>query len=102
VISASEPEATMIDRFKGAQDLDAAAYWVGREFKKYVVTVMAGPLKRPTFQAIMYVRARSSIRAIECAKRNLLWKVGRARFSARLARPSDLGCVRTGGAPENR
>jgi hypothetical protein len=85
----------MDDRFMTPSDREAAAYWAGREFKKYVVTVTAGPAKRPTHRSVMYVRARTSIRAIDCAKRNMVKRVAGARFSARLASPADLGCVRT-------
>jgi hypothetical protein len=88
-------------RFMLPGDREAAEYWAGREFKKYVVTVTAGPAKRPTYRTVMFVRARSSIRAIECAKQNMVKRVARARFSARLATPFDLGCVRTSPpAPE--
>lgn len=73
---------------------DAAAFWSGKEWKKWAVDVQAGPARRPTFSRTLYVGARTEERAIACAKENLPTKPPRgARFSARLAGPRELGCM---------
>jgi len=74
-------------------EADAQEYWATREWKKYAVDIAAGPYKRPTYRHTMYVRARTAAEAISGAKRNLLSKPLRPRFSARLAGPRELGCV---------
>ncbi|MGY4831842.1 hypothetical protein ACVNIS_24930 (plasmid) [Sphaerotilaceae bacterium SBD11-9] len=76
-------------------DEQAAAYWALREFKKWTVTVTAGPAKRPTYSAVMFVRAKTRKAAEECAKRNMVRRVPGARFCAHLATARDLGCVET-------
>lgn len=79
-------------------DNETAAYWAKREFKKWTVTVAAGPARRPTYTAVMHVRAKTRERAIECAKQNMVRRVPGARFSAHLATPFELGCVPTPAA----
>lgn len=74
---------------------DAAAYWRDHEFKKFAVDVTAGPRRRPTHASTWYARARTAARAIECVKREACGLPARARFSARLAGPRELGCVPT-------
>lgn len=82
-------------RFIFSGEAEALAYWSSREWKKFVVTVTAGPTKRPTFNLKVYVRAKTREGAIECAKRNLTKKPGGARYNAWLASPSELGCQPT-------
>lgn len=72
---------------------DAAKYWEGKEYKKWAVDVTAGPLKRPTHCRTHYARARDEESAIAAVKENMVAKVSRARYHARLAGPRELGCV---------
>lgn len=74
---------------------DAARFWEGKEFKKWAVDVTAGPVKRPTYNQTHYARARNEESAIEAVKENMITKVSRARYQARLAGPRELGCVAT-------
>jgi hypothetical protein len=74
---------------------DAARYWKGKEFKKWAVDVSAGPEKNPTYQQTHYARARDKKSAIASVKQNMVTRVARARFVARLAGPRELGCVPT-------
>ena len=86
-------------RFLFTDEADAAAYWEGKEFKKYAVDVRAGPARRPTTKRTLYVRARTAEAAIACAKREDWQRKAGARYSARLAGPRELGCVKTPGFP---
>lgn len=66
---------------------DATAYWSQHEFKKFVVS-----LHTRRGLEIYYVRARTHEGALYTARREST--LGRhARGSARLATPTDLGCV---------
>lgn len=76
-------------------DQEAEAYWAGKEYKKYSVTVAAGPHKRPSFQDVIYVQTRTADRAIECAKAKVPPSVRGARFMAKLATARELGCEPT-------
>jgi len=91
----------MQTRFLFPGDEEAAAYWRGREFKKWVVSVTAGPAKRPTYSAVMFVRARTKERAEACAKQNMVRRVPGARFCAHLATARELGCVKTPGGAQH-
>lgn len=71
----------------------AHAYWAGKPRKIFAIDLEAGPGKRPTFKATMYVRASSNVKAIESAKRNCVHRVSGLRYRARLACPRELGCV---------
>jgi hypothetical protein len=82
-------------RFLLPEDQEAEAYWAGKEFKKFAVTVVAGPSKRPTFRDVIYVQTRTAERAIECAKARLASSVRGARFFVSLATASELGCIHT-------
>jgi hypothetical protein len=84
-------------RFIFQDEADAIAYWADKEFKKWAIDVTAGPHKRPTYNRTFYACARTSGRAIECVKRDMSHKPAGARFSARLAGPRELGCVKVGG-----
>jgi hypothetical protein len=77
-------------------EIDAREYWRHHEWKKWAVDITAGPVKRPTFGYTMYVRARTSESAIECAQLNrgiLRAASCKLRYIARLAGPRELGCV---------
>ncbi len=82
-------------RFLFPDDEEAAAYWAAREFKKWSVSVSAGPVKKPTFSTVMFVRARTKERAEACARQNMVRRIPGARFSAHLATARELGCVKT-------
>lgn len=71
---------------------EADAYWAPREFKKWVVTLERGPVKRPE-REVKYVGARTRSNAIGCARRNALTVKNPSRVSCRLATAQDLGCV---------
>ncbi len=76
---------------------DAQVYWRDKEWKKWAVDVVAGPARRLTFAATVYVGARTRERALACAKANMAQKPPRgAQFTARLAGPRELGCVPLG------
>lgn len=75
------------------EDQEAEAYWADKEFKKFAVTVTAGPAKRPTFRDVIYVQTKTADRAIECAKGRLSRAIRGARFSVKLATARELGCV---------
>ena len=78
--------------------IDAAAYWAGKEWKKWAVDIVAGPEKKPTYSRTYYCTARTSERALVVVKRELCVKPPRgARYSVRLAGPRELGCVPTPG-----
>lgn len=81
-------------------ELDARNYWADKEYKKFAVTVTAGPEKKPTFNQVHYAGASTSEGAIEAVKRQLITKPSRARYTARLAGPKELGCVRTNHSKE--
>jgi hypothetical protein len=70
----------------------AAAYWAGKPRRIYAVDIEAGPAKRPTFEATIYCRASSNLKAIECARRNCVHRSTGLRYRARLAGPRELGC----------
>lgn len=72
---------------------DAIAYWRDKEWKKFAVDVVAGPRSRPTYRNTFYACARTGERAIACVKREAIGLPKRAQFVARLAGPSELGCV---------
>lgn len=75
-------------------DFNPEAYWAGHKFKKWVVLLQSkSRQKKKCVSDIKYVRARTSAGAIRTAKTNSSLK-GRLVCSARLATPSDLGCVR--------
>ena len=79
--------------------IDARAYWADKEWKKWAVDITAGPEKKPTYSRTFYCGARTSAGAIEAVKRDLPIKPpSRARYTARLAGPRELGCVPTPGA----
>ena len=80
-------------------DQEAEAYWTDKEFKKYAVTISAGPPKRRTYQDVIVVQTLPPERAIECAKDRLLRSVRRPRLTVKLATARDLGCVRTNATP---
>ncbi|MCC7684836.1 hypothetical protein [Janthinobacterium sp. FW305-128] len=82
-------------RFLLPEDQEAETYWEGKEFKKYAVVVSTGPVKRPTFQDVIYVQTKNPDRAIKCAKDRLPQGVRGARFSVKLATARELGCVPT-------
>lgn len=71
----------------------ARAYWATRPSKVFAVDAWAGPAKRPTFEATMYVRAATREGAIQSAKRNCVHAVKGLRFHARLAGPRELGAT---------
>lgn len=82
----------------GDEDV-AVAFWRDKEWKKWAVDVTAGPTKRPTFRTTYYARARTAENAITSVQRNMSIRPPRAaRFTARLASPSELGCVPTPAA----
>ncbi|MCG6541722.1 hypothetical protein MCB86_16740 [Pseudomonas sp. KSR10] len=74
-------------------ETDAREYWATREWKTFAIDVVAGPSNRPTYRHTVYVRARTAAEAISSAKRNMIGKPSRPRYSARLAGPRELGCV---------
>jgi len=69
---------------------DAEAYWATRKYKKWVVYLQKGNGKKAQ-KDMFIIQARTEERAIKCAKNHSLLK-GCVHGSARLARPSDLGC----------
>lgn len=69
---------------------DAAKYWQGKEFKKFSVRA-----KRGAYFQTFYARARTAEGAIAAVKRNAIGIPPGAQFTARLAGPLELGCVRT-------
>lgn len=71
---------------------EAEAYWAGREWKKYVVTLERGPVKRPD-REVKYVRARNPSNAIACARRNAMSVKTPSRVACRLATARDLECT---------
>ena len=73
-------------------DFDPDAYWARREFKKWVVFLKNKSRQKGRVSDIKLVRARTSAGAIKTAKANSFLK-GRLICNARLATPSDLGCV---------
>ena len=73
-------------------DFDPEAYWARREFKKWVVFLKNKSRQRKGISDIKIVRARTSVGAIKTAKANSSLR-GRLICTARLATPSDLGCV---------
>lgn len=80
----------------------AVAFWRDKEWKKWAVDVTACPTKRPTLRTTYYARARTAENAITCVQRNMSIRPPRAaRFTARLAGPSELGCVQTPAAERN-
>ncbi|MEM5387897.1 hypothetical protein VSR68_30545 [Paraburkholderia phymatum] len=85
-------------RFVFQDEADAIAYWADKEFKKWAIDVTAGPEKHPTYSRTFYACARTSGRAIECVRRDMLHKPAGARFRARLAGPRELGCVKVEGS----
>jgi hypothetical protein len=60
--------------------------------KVFAVDLEAGRVKKPIFKTTMYCRASSSLKAIECARRNCVHRVPGMRYRARLAGPHELGC----------
>lgn len=73
---------------------DAATYWAGREFKKFVVELESGPKNKPE-REVKYVRARTREGAIRCARANAFRIKSPRRVSCRLATAFDLGCTHT-------
>lgn len=77
-------------------EANAIAYWSSRDWKKWAVHVVAGPARKPTYKKTAYVRARTAEAAVAVARRDLFPPPPRsARFGARLAGPSELGCIST-------
>lgn len=93
------PEPSIRERAEAALEavrsrFDVSPYWEGIEWKRWVVSVEAGPYKRkkPAFSTTIHVSGRNKAEAIEAAKRQLWQPVRRPSFSARLAHPvNDLG-----------
>jgi len=85
----------MLQRPLLPEDQEAEAYWANREFKKFAITVTAGPAKRPTHHEVIFVQTRTPERAIECAQGRLGSVIRGARFSVKLATARELGCVPT-------
>ena len=86
----------MLDLTYSSEATLALAYWRDREWKKWRVDVMAGPEKRPTFARTYYAGARDQAGALRAVRAHLVGLIPRtARLMARLATPSDLGCVPT-------
>ncbi|MDM0029147.1 hypothetical protein [Variovorax saccharolyticus] len=81
-------------------EADAISYWSTREWKKWAVHIVAGPARKPTFKRTTYVRARSAQAALAVARRDTFPPAPRsASFDARLAGPSELGCVTMPSGP---
>jgi len=77
-------------------EVDAMAYWRGREIKTCAVDVQAGPPRRPSYRQTVYVRARTGTAAAEVAQREIDPAPPRpAQWRSRLAGPRELGCVLT-------
>lgn len=70
---------------------EANTYWSTRDFKKWVVTLERGPVRKPE-REVKYVGARQRSQAIECARRNALTVKNPSRVGCRLATAYDLGC----------
>ena len=73
-------------------DFNPEAYWASREFKTWVVFIQSKSRQRKRAWDKKIVRARTSCGAIKTAKANSLMK-GHVACDARLATPSDLGCM---------
>ena len=87
----------MLDMTYPSDAADAAAYWMGKEWKKWRVDVTAGPERRPTFARTFYASARDQAGAIRAVRVNAAGTIpARARLCARLAGPRELGCVLAG------
>lgn len=71
----------------------AAAYWAGRERKKFAVDVAAGPRAAPTYYATFYASARCGQGALKAVRDQASGLPARARYRVRLAGPQELGCV---------
>jgi hypothetical protein len=75
---------------------EADAYWADKEYKKFVVTLERGPQRKPE-REILYIGARSTERAIKCAKAHATRIQRPSRIACRLATAQDLGCTRAQG-----
>lgn len=83
-------------RLMHQDQVDAAAYWADKEWKKWAVDITAGLEKKPTYARTFYCGAKTLAGAIETVKRDMPIKPpARARYAARLAGPRELGCVPT-------
>lgn len=70
----------------------ADAYWASRQFKKFVVTLERGPVRKPE-REVKYVGASNRSNAIAVARRNAFTVKSPSRVFCRLATANDLGCV---------
>lgn len=77
-------------------DFDAEKYWSTRERKAWVVTLVAAyreNRKRKSDRQTLYVTAKTEVGAIRTAMDNAFLRGRLVDARARLATPTDLGCV---------
>lgn len=88
------------ERMLFGDEADAYAFWKDKEWKTFAVDLIAKVGKKQKVIRTMYVRARTSSDAAQCAKDNDWSGKPKPRYVARLAGPRELGCTPQGTAQE--
>lgn len=83
------------ERMLFGDEADAHAFWKDKEFKTFAVDLIVRVGNKQKVIHTMYVRARSSTDAAQCAKDNDWTRKPKPRYAARLAGPRELGCTPT-------
>jgi len=81
------------ERMLFGDEADAHAFWKDKEWKTFAVDLIAHTGRKQKVIHTMYVRARTSADAAQCAKDNDWTRKPKPRYVARLAGPRELGCT---------